>query len=117
MGSLRRHHGPLKVRCHKQRTDARLGLSLGGLMITRIDAARVRACFTLAFTLALLAFAGSAQAAAPDFTWSSTVSTAQAGGHPNLTFNYASSSTQSLTRLDVDLPQGFMHRNYLTGAC
>jgi hypothetical protein len=69
-------------------------------------------------TALTLAFAAtSAQAAAPDFTWSTAVSTAQAGGHPNLTFNYASASTQSLTRLDVDLPPGLMHRINLTGAC
>ncbi|MGH2959592.1 MAG: hypothetical protein ACRDKE_08295, partial [Solirubrobacterales bacterium] len=70
-----------------------------------------------ALALGLLTFATTAQAAEPDFTWSTSVSTAQAGGHPNLTFNYASSSTQSLTRLDVDLPQGLMHRNNLSGAC
>ena len=91
----------------------------GGLMISRFALARAYARLTIAFALALaaLTFATSAQAAAPDFTWSSTVSTAQAGGHPNLIFNYASSSTQSLTGLDVDLPQGLMHRNYPTGAC
>ncbi|MBJ7353280.1 MAG: hypothetical protein JHC98_00510 [Thermoleophilaceae bacterium] len=86
-------------------------------MTTRIDAVRIRACLTFALTLAFFAFVGTGQAAAADFTWSSSVSTTQAGGHPNLTLNYASSSTQSLTRLDVDLPQGMMHRNRLSGAC
>lgn len=70
-----------------------------------------------ALALGLLTFAATAQAAPPDFTWSSNVSTTQAGGHPNLTLSYASSSTQSLTRLDVDLPEGLMHRNNLSGAC
>lgn len=79
-------------------------------MITRLTAACVLA-------LGLLTFAASAQAAPPEFNWSSNVSTTQAGGHPNLTLNYASSSTQSLTRLDVDLPQGMMHRNNEQGGC
>lgn len=79
---------------------------------------RIRVLLAIfAITLTSFALATTAQAAPADFTWSTSVSTAQAGGHPNITMNYSSSSTQSLTRLDVDLPQGLLHRNNLTGAC
>ncbi|MBI4897126.1 MAG: hypothetical protein HY827_02025, partial [Actinobacteria bacterium] len=93
------------------------------LVVSRPSIPPAKAARTLALAafaaIALLAsvLSAGASAAPYNFTWSSTFSTTVSGAHPNMRLSFATSSSETLQTLRVDLPAGLMHDPSGATAC